>query len=65
MSSSENLGELVRTTRLNQGITQKELAEKSGVSRTSVLRVDRDAMNVSFSTLKRIVKFGLGGELEL
>ncbi len=65
MKESTKLGEILRLTRLEQGLTQKQLAEKAGTNRTYVSRVERDAMDASISTLRKIVETGLGGKLEL
>jgi len=65
MKESTILGEILRLTRLEQGLTQKQLAEKAGTNRTYVSRVERDAMDASISTLRKIVEIGLGGKLEL
>lgn len=65
MNDSTKLGKLLRTTRLSQGLTQKQLAAKAGTNRTYVSRVERDAVDASISTLRKIVETGLGGKLEL
>ena len=65
MNDSTKLGELLRTTRLSQGLTQKQLAAKAGTNRTYVSRVERDAVDASILTLRKIVETGLGGKLEL
>ena len=65
MNESTKLGDILRTTRVGQGLTQKQLAAKAGTNRTYVSRVERDAMDASISTLRKIVEIGLGGKLEL
>lgn len=65
MNESTKLGDILRTTRVGQGLTQKQLAAKAGTNRTYVSRVERDAMDASLSTLRKIVETGLGGKLEL
>lgn len=56
MNDSTKLGELLKTTRLGQGLTQKQLAAKAGTNRTYVSRVENDAMDASISTLRKIAK---------
>ncbi len=56
---------LLRQARKAKGLTQKELAARAGTSRTYISRVETNFMDASYSTLKRIVETGLGGELEL
>ncbi|MGD9560763.1 MAG: helix-turn-helix domain-containing protein [Pyrinomonadaceae bacterium] len=65
MKESTKLGEILRSARIGQGLTQKPLAAKAGTNRTYISRVERDALDASLSTLRKIVETGLGGKLEL
>jgi transcriptional regulator with XRE-family HTH domain len=53
------LGESVRQRRVRLGISQEAFANKCGVHRTYVGKVERGEQNVSMSSLARIAK-GLG-----
>jgi transcriptional regulator with XRE-family HTH domain len=53
------LGESVRQRRMRLGISQEEFANKCGVHRTYVGKVERGEQNVSMASLERIAK-GLG-----
>ncbi len=49
----EQFGERVRAERLRQGISQEELAARSGVHRTYIGMIERAEKNI---TLKNIIK---------
>ena len=48
------LGEQIRTIRKKQGITLKELAEKTGLSIGYISQIERDLTDPSLSTLRKI-----------
>lgn len=51
-----NIGSIVRTARLSQGLTQRQLAEKAGVSERSVLSLELgDATGMRFDKLCAIL----------
>jgi transcriptional regulator with XRE-family HTH domain len=54
-----HLGETVRQRRARLGISQEEFANRCGVHRTYVGKVERGEQNVSMASLERIAK-GLG-----
>jgi transcriptional regulator with XRE-family HTH domain len=53
------LGDRVRQRRLGLGISQEAFANKCGVHRTYIGKVERGEQNVSMGSLERIAK-GLG-----
>jgi len=53
------LGSALRGRREQMGISQEELAARSGLHRTYVGSVERGERNISFMTLKRYIE-GLG-----
>jgi transcriptional regulator with XRE-family HTH domain len=53
------LGDRVRQRRLGLGISQEAFANKCGVHRTYIGKVERGEQNVSMASLERIAK-GLG-----
>jgi len=59
------IGALLHEARLEKGLTQEELAEKVGTSKSYISKIENNVKEVRISTLKKIVEFGLGGELEL
>jgi DNA-binding XRE family transcriptional regulator len=59
------LGVLLQQSRLEKGLTQKQLAEKIGTNKGYISKVENNIKEVRLSTLQRIVEVGLGGKLEL
>ncbi|MCE4215886.1 helix-turn-helix domain-containing protein [Aquirufa antheringensis] len=57
------LGAILRELRLEQGLTQKQLAQKCGTSKTSISRIENNAGDIRLSTLMRIIRVGLGRQL--
>jgi len=56
------LRELIVTTRTQLGITQKQLADKSGVSQANISKIENGSYRPSLPILKRIAD-GLGKRL--
>lgn len=59
------LGAMLQELRKEQGMTQTQLAEKCGTTKTYISRIENDASDVRLSTLMRIIREGLGGHLKL
>lgn len=59
------LGYLIQKARLEQGLTQEQLAERIGTNKGYISKVENNIKDVRVSTLQRIVELGLGGQLEL
>lgn len=59
------VGALIHEARLEKGLTQEELAEKAGTTKSYISKIENDVKEVRFSTLKKIVELGLGGHIEL
>ena len=59
------LGVLIQQARLEKGMTQEELADHAGTNKSYISKLERDLKDVRFSTLQRIIKDGLGGELQI
>jgi len=59
------LGYLIQQARLEQGLTQEQLAEKVGTNKGYISKVENNIKDVRISTLQKIVELGLGGTLEL
>lgn len=58
------LGVMIQEARKKKGLTQQQLADRIGVNKAYISRVENDIKDVRYSTLRKIVT-GLGGELEL
>ncbi len=58
-------GSLIRRARKKAGLTQEELAERSGTSRFYISRIENNKTDVELSTFRKIVEAGLGKQLKL
>lgn len=52
--SRKNIGNIVRTFRKKQGLTEEQLAEKSGVSRQVIRNIESGTGNPTLSTLDKL-----------
>jgi ribosome-binding protein aMBF1 (putative translation factor) len=59
------LGALIYAARQEKGLTQEELAEKIGSTKSYISKIENDIKEVRLSTLKKIIELGLGGQLQL
>jgi DNA-binding XRE family transcriptional regulator len=60
-----DIAQMIRTLRLEQGLTQTELAERSGTTKQYISRLENSHADIELMTLKRIVEGGLGKHLEI
>ena len=59
------LGVMLQELRKEQGLTQEQLAEKCGTTKTYISRIENDASDIRLSTLMRIIRQGFGKHLKL
>jgi len=59
------IGKLIRENRMKSGLTQQELAIKSGTTRNYISRIENDRSDIELATLRRIIETGLGKNLEI
>jgi DNA-binding Xre family transcriptional regulator len=62
---SFKIGVLIHDARLKKGLTQQELAEKVGTTKSYISKLENNIKEVRLSTLQKIVELGLDGQLEL
>ena len=62
---SLKIGQLIREARLKSGLTQQDLALKSGTSRTYISRIENDRSDIEIATLRKIIETGLGRKLDI
>jgi len=58
------LGNLLHEARIEKGLTQAELAEKAGTTKSYISKIENNIKEVRLSTLQKIVHLGLGGQLD-
>ncbi len=63
--SKYRYGRLIRSARLKAGLTQQQLAMKSGTTRFYISRIENDKTDLEMSTFRKIVEAGLGKRLKL
>ena len=59
------VGAMIHAARLEKGLTQAELADKVGTTKSYISKLENNIKEVRLSTLQKIVELGLGGELQL
>jgi len=64
-SMAFRLGELLKEARKEASLTQKELALKTGTKKSYISRIESGKSEIQLSTFYRILKLGLGKELEI
>jgi DNA-binding XRE family transcriptional regulator len=62
---SFKLGVMLQELRRQKNMTQQELAEKSGTTKTYISRIENDASDIRLSTLLRIIQDGLGATINI
>lgn len=59
------VGMQIRSARIEAGLTQEELAQKSGTSKHYISRLENNKSDIELLTLKKIVEAGLGKNLTI
>lgn len=59
------LGELLKEARIEAKLTQEELASKTGTKKSYISRIESGKSEIQLSTFYRILKIGLGKELQI
>ncbi|KHJ37005.1 DNA-binding transcriptional repressor PuuR [Pedobacter glucosidilyticus] len=59
------IGALIHDTRIELGMTQKQLAEKVGTTKSYISKIENNIKEARISTLQKIIELGFGGRLEL
>ncbi len=62
---SFKLGVIIYELRKKRKLTQQQLADKCGTTKSYISRIENDASDIRLSTLMRIVHRGLGAKLHL
>ena len=59
------IGVLLQEARLKKGMTQQELADKVGMTKSDISKIENNVKEARISTLQKIIELGFGGQLEL
>ena len=59
------IGVIIHEFRKERNLTQQELADKCGTTKSYISRIENDASDIRLSTLIRILRLGLGANLHL
>ena len=59
------IGALIHDTRIAMGMTQEQLAQKVGTTKSYISKIENNIKEARISTLKKIIELGFGGKLEL
>jgi DNA-binding XRE family transcriptional regulator len=59
------IGALIHDKRLELGMTQEQLAEKVGTTKSYISKIENNIKEARISTLQKIIELGFGGKLEL
>lgn len=59
------IGAMLQEARLEKGLTQEELAEKAGTTKSYISKIENNVKEARISTLQKIVEAGLGGQIQV
>lgn len=63
--STYRYGSMIRDARKKAGLTQEQLAKRSGTTRFYISRIENNQTDLEMSTFRKIVEAGLGKRLKL
>ncbi len=61
---SFKIGTLIHEARIEKGMTQAELAERVGTTKSYISKIENNVKEIRFSTLQKIIELGLDGHIE-
>ena len=60
-----HIGKKLRNARMAAGLSQADVALKSGTTRNYISRIENDKSDIQFDTLQKIVELGIGWEIDV
>ena len=60
-----NIGHTIKKTRISSGMTQQELAMKSGTTRNYISRIENNRSDIELGTLRKIIEVGFGKRMDI
>jgi len=64
-NKENSIGKIIRMARRKAGLTQEELAKKSGTTRYYISRIENDRSDIELGTLRKIIEIGLNRSLNI
>ncbi len=65
MNQKHQIGKLLREERKKAGLTQEELARRSGTTKNYISRIENNRSDIEMRTLRKIIELGLDRKLEI
>lgn len=65
MNKRYQIGSLIKNARKQAGLTQEELARRSGTTKNYISRIENNKSDIEFGTLMKIIEIGLGKQLSI
>ena len=59
------IGTMIHDARIKKGMTQEELAQKVGTTKSYISKIENNIKEARISTLQKIIEVGFSGHLEL
>ena len=59
------IGKMIKNARLEAGLTQEELARRSGTTKNYISRIENNRSDLEVGTLIKIIEIGLGKKLDM
>ena len=59
------IGKVIKESRLKSGLTQQELALRSGTTRNYISRIENEHSDIELGTLRKIIETGLGKRIDI
>ena len=59
------IGEILKSARKEVGLTQAELAKRSGTTKNYLSRIENNRSNLGVGTLIKIIEIGLGKQINI
>lgn len=60
-----NIGAIIHQARLDKGMTQEQLASKSGTTRAIIHKIETEVDKVKISVIRKVIENGLDGRMQL
>ena len=59
------IGNKIKELRIQEGLTQEELADKTGTKKSYISRIERGKSDIQMTTYYKLIEIGLGKRLQI